>query len=104
MEAAVGTVEAPVMMWQKARVVRERVMVTGEEVGMTKESMVMESVGVEMEPPRGEMVEWVMVEAMTEPKMKSCPAMMAEAGVATSSPHPARRAQGECEDRKGKDH
>ena len=104
MEAAEGAVEAPVTMGQKARVVGELVMVTGEEVGMAKELTVMELMALEVELPRAEMVKPAVVEAMAEAEMRSRPAMTIEAGVAASSPRPGRRAQGDCEDCKGKDH
>ncbi len=102
MEPVEGAVEAPVTMGQKPGVVGELVMVTGEEVGMAKELTVMELMALEVELPRAEMVKLAVVEAMAE--VRSRPAMTIEAGVATSSPRPGWRAQGECEYCKDKDH
>ncbi len=104
MEPVEGAVEAPVMMGQKPGVVGELVMVTGEEVGMAKDLTVMELMALEVELPRAEMVKPAVVEAMAEAEVRSRPAMTIEAGVATSSPRPSWRAQGECEYCKDKDH
>ena len=75
---------AHAMMREKGGAAEELVVVRGEKVTVAKEPTVMELVWVEVELPRVEMVEAVVVEAMAEPEMKSRPAMSVEAGVVIS--------------------
>ncbi len=79
-----GAVKAPAMMREKARAAEELLVVRGEEVTVAKEPTVMELVWVEVELPRVEMVEAVVMEAVAEPEMKSRPAMSVEAEVVIS--------------------
>ena len=80
-----GAVKAPPMMREKARAAEELLVVRGEEVTMAKEPRVTGLVGVEVELPRVEMVEAVVVEAVAEPEMNTRPAMSVKAEVVISN-------------------
>ena len=71
---------------------------------VAKEPRVTGLVWAEVELPRVEMVEAVVVEAMPGAEMRSRSAMTIEVEVANSSPRPGRRAERQCEDCEGKNH